>query len=196
MGKPWKLCKRQLEDDIVHQLIPDEWEPERVHSFRAIYMVVDTIRFKANLATLRNKCAKELNRAILDDHAFQHDASLVVAVARGGVDDSSTSQEHRSNKTLRWEGSAAKRLLKQDMDDQQLMDMKPATLQATRAAYGAFDPLVFRKHVHQEKRSRKESPYWAKRKEKKDKKKNKNKKEDSVKKHDECEAFLRSQYQE
>jgi hypothetical protein len=165
-----------LEDDIVHQLIPDEWEPERVHSFRAIYTVVDLIRFRANLANLRKKLAAELNRAVEDDNALHHDESLVHVTSHSAE--------------LRWDGSAAQRFLKEDIDQQQ--GMAPATLQASRSAYAGFDAKVFRKHVHQEKRSRLEAPYWAKKKEQKKKKKTKADKAASAKKDDECEAFLRN----
>jgi hypothetical protein len=179
MGEPWKLCKPKLEDDIINQIIPDEWDPERVHSFRDIYAAVNFGRFKANLANLRQKMATELDRAIQDDEAFQHD------------EDHAASFLAASHKP-RWDGSAAQRLLKKDMlDEATNANLKPATLQATRPEYACFDPKVFRKHVHQEKRSRLESPYWSKKKEDKNKK---NKKADSAKKDDECEAFLQSLY--
>jgi hypothetical protein len=41
MGEPWKLCKPKLEDDIINRIIPDEWDPERVLSFRDIYAAVN-----------------------------------------------------------------------------------------------------------------------------------------------------------
>jgi hypothetical protein len=123
--------------------------------------------------------ATELDRAIQDDEAFQHDedhaAYFLVA-------------SHK----LRWDESAAQRLLKKDMlDEATNANLKPATLQATHPEYACFEPKVFRKYDHQEKRSRLESPYWSKKKEDKNKK---NKKGDSAKKDDECKAFLRSLY--
>jgi hypothetical protein len=182
MGEPWKLCKPKLEEDIIHGIIPDDWDPATVHSFRDIYSIVNFDRFKANLANLRQKAATELDRGVRDDEAYQHDhaPSLLVDVPRAGANS-------------RWDGSAAQRLLKEDMNEATNANLKPATLQGTRPEYACFDPKVFRKHVHQEKRSRLESPYWSKKKDDKNKKK---KKEDSAKKHDECEAFLQSQYQE
>ena len=71
MGGPWKPCKPKLEDDIVNRIVKDHWAPERVHSFRDIYKVVNFDRFKANLANLCKKLSKELDRAIQDEEAFQ-----------------------------------------------------------------------------------------------------------------------------
>jgi hypothetical protein len=182
MGEPWKRCKPKLQDDIVNGIVPDDWDPEKVHSFRDIYVAVNFARFKANLANLRQKMATELDRAIQDDEAFQHD------------EDHAESFLAASRKP-KWDGSAAQRLLKEDMDAAANANLKPAALQATRPEYAFVEPKVFRKHVHQEQRSRKESPYWSKKKEDKDTNKKKQKKNDSATKDDECEAFLQSLYQ-
>jgi hypothetical protein len=68
---------------------------------------------------------------------------------------------------------------------------EPATLQATRPEYASFDPKVFRKHVHQEKRSLGKPILVKKKKEDKNKK---NKRPTVPRKDDECEAFLQSLY--
>jgi hypothetical protein len=186
MGEPWKFCKPKLEDDIVNGFVKDHWAPERVHSFRDIYSVVNFDRFKANLGNLREKLSTELDRAVQDDEAFHQDEFL--ALCRLG-NSSSTSRKPR------WDGSAAQRLLKEDMDDAANANMKPAALRAKRNEYECFDKKTFLKHVHQEKSSRKASPYWSKRREDKNKNK-KNRKEISAKKNDECDAFLQSLQEE
>jgi hypothetical protein len=76
MGEPWKLCKANLESDIVNGIVQDDWTPEKVHSSRDICQAVKFDRFKANLANLRQKMAAELDRAIQDDHAREHDEFL------------------------------------------------------------------------------------------------------------------------
>ena len=184
MGEPWKLCKPKLEDDIVNRIVKGHWAPERVHSFRDIYKVVNFDRFKANLGNLRVKLSTELDRAVQDDEAYQHDEFLALCRPR-----KSLSTSHKP----RWDGSAAQRLLKEDMDEATNANLKPLALRGTRTEYECFDKETFRKHVNQEKSSRKQSPYWSKKREDKNKKE---KKEISAKKNDECEAFLRSQYEE
>jgi hypothetical protein len=146
-----------------------------VHYFRPVCAIVNFDPFKANLANLRQKLARESDRGIQDDEAFQHDEGHAASFLPAS---------HKP----RWDGSAAQRLLKEDMDEPANANLKPATLRATRPEHACFEPLVFRKHVHQEKR-----PHWSKKKDDKDKDK---KEEDSAKKDDECEAFLRSLHQE
>jgi hypothetical protein len=81
--------------------------------------------------------------------------------------------------------SAAPEAPQEDMLTRQKCQFEPATLQATRPEYACFDPKVFRKHVHQEKRSL-GKPILVKKKE--DKGTRRTKKADSAKKDDECEA--------
>ena len=55
----------------------------------------------------------------------------------------------------RWEGSEAERLLKLDIDANMHQLMKPKELRTTRPEYEEFLLTTFRKHIHQETRSRK-----------------------------------------
>ena len=56
----------------------------------------------------------------------------------------------------RWDGSAAQRLLKEDFDDNKhLAYAKPSDFRETRPEYKLFTKVEFRKHVDQEKQSRK-----------------------------------------
>ena len=141
-------------------------------------------RFKANLGNLCAKLSTELDRAVQDDEALQHDQFLALCRPHNS--------SSASRKGPRWDGSAAQRLLKEDMDEAANANLKPLALRAKRAEHECFGKEMFRKHVHQEKSSRKQSPHWSKKKEDK----NKNKEEISAKKNDECEAFLRSQCEE
>ena len=146
---------------------------------------------QANLSNLREKMATELDWAIQDDHAYEHDEILALRRRH----DSSSAASGKPNK---WDGSAAQRLLKEDLNQPTKANLKPSALRATNPEYARFDGKVFRAHVNQWKRSRLESPHWSKKREdKQDKKKDKKtKKEDSAKKEDECEAYLQSLHQE
>jgi hypothetical protein len=58
MGEPWKLCKPKLEEVIVQGIIPGDWDPATVHSFRGIYSIINpTPKKKAETpkATTRSK---------------------------------------------------------------------------------------------------------------------------------------------
>jgi CDGSH-type Zn-finger protein len=158
--------------------------PLKGFTLTSLFIVVNFDRFKANLANLRLKLSTELDRAVQDDEAFQQDEFL--ALCRPG-NSYSTSQKPR------WDGSAAQRLLKADMDVAANANMKPLALRAKRNEYKCFNKKTFLKHVHQEKSSRKASPYWSKKREDKNKK---NRKEISAKKNDECDAFLQSLQEE
>jgi hypothetical protein len=152
----WKLCKPKLEDDIINQIIPDEWDPERVH-FQGYYAAVNFGRFKANLANLRQKMATELDRAIQDDEAFQHD------------EDQAASFLAASHKPRWIIGSPEAPQERHGRGYKCQFETGNSPGNPSRICF-CFDPKVFRKHVHQEKRSRLESPYWSKKKEDKNKK--------------------------
>jgi hypothetical protein len=61
-----------------------------------------------------------------------------------------------------WAGSEAARLLKIDVDNGRHLTMKPRELYALddRPEYRIWPLKVFRKHIHQEVRSRKTQAYW------------------------------------
>jgi hypothetical protein len=55
----------------------------------------------------------------------------------------------------RWAGSAAERLLKNDITDGQHLLMKPQTLYQSRLEYQQFNLTTFRGHIYQEIKRRK-----------------------------------------
>jgi len=63
----------------------------------------------------------------------------------------------------RWDGSKAQRLLKLDIDSGEHKKMKPEKLHATRTEYQDFPLKVFRDHINQETKSRREKAYWLNR---------------------------------
>ena len=63
----------------------------------------------------------------------------------------------------RWDWHAAKNSLKADIDameKEEMPKMSPAELRKRRLEYQEFPLEVFSDHIHQEKRSRRERPYW------------------------------------
>jgi hypothetical protein len=106
--------------------------------------------FARNLANLRKALKEQNERSSVDSRALAYDKKLYpqcdVTDSRG---------------LPRWEGSDAERLLKFDIDRGEHNKMKRSELHLTRVAYQAFSLTVFRKHIHQEVRSRKERASWS-----------------------------------
>jgi len=71
----------------------------------------------------------------------------------------------------RWEGSEAERLLKLDMEEGLHKVLRPQEPIYNHPEYAGWPLEVFRNHIHQNMRSKLETPYWmAKRAEKEAKK--------------------------
>ena len=117
---------------------------------------LDRDRFKDNFKNLKDRIKKNKSRAEEDQAGYLNDMKFYKLAK-------DTEGE--------WHGSAAEGLLKQDVGNLKHLEMKPKKLQTTRDEYEEFELKVFRGHVHQEVRSRKESNYWLVKKRKKDKKK-------------------------
>jgi hypothetical protein len=73
----------------------------------------------------------------------------------------------------RWDGSDAQRLLRHDIDKKRNEEYTPSQLRDKRPEYQAFPLKVFRDHIQQELRSRREKGYWLNRKARKEKEKKK-----------------------
>jgi len=149
-------AKKLLEKDIIDGKL-DGMGAEAVYHFRPEYQKYVFTNFETNLTNLRAKLEGLSELADEDGAALAHDLALNLRVNRKPYP--------------RWQGTEAERLLKQDLDIGRHLDMYPRVLQATRPEYAPFPGKVFRDHIHQELRARKERPYWmARRKEKEEKK--------------------------
>ncbi len=152
--EPWRnsRAKQLLVQDIVGGKL-DGLRPKEVHGFRLEYKERPYKTFRTNLNTLRKKY-KQLENLAQEDHAY-----LVHDLALG--------RRQNSRPYPRWQGTIAEKLLKQDIDNGRHLDMPPRELRLTRCEYLRYPGQVFRDHIHQELRARKERPYWmARRKEK------------------------------
>ena len=151
------LCaaKKLLSKDILDGKTSGK-KLKQVYEMHAVYKQYAYNNFRANLRCLKINLQELQDRADEDLAAFLHDEAL----------------DLRANKPYpRWGGSVAEELLKRDIDNGRLETMKPQQLQATRPQYSPYPLKVFRDHVQQELRSRRERSYWLARRRQKEKEK-------------------------
>ena len=159
--EPWRnsRAKQLLIRDIVEGKL-DGLRPKQVHQYRLEYNERPYNNFRTNLNTLRKKYQQLENLAQVDHAHLMHDLAL--------------GRRQNSKPYPRWQGTIAEKFLKQDIDSGRHLDMPPRQLRLTRPEYRCYPGQVFRDHIHQELRARKERPYWmARRKEKAEEKKKK-----------------------
>jgi hypothetical protein len=121
-----------------------------------LYQPYGLTRFRSNYNSLKVAIKKNKEKADSDSAALAHDRQLHPPPA------THTSTSHGCYP--RWDGSAAQRLLKQDVDSGLAENLKPQLLHAYRPEYVVFPLEVFRDHIHQERRARTEKAYWLNRK--------------------------------
>ena len=144
---PWKysIAKRMLKNDILSGRVAD-LTPDQVYNSREEYQQYDKTRFKSNYSNLKKQLGRDFGRAAFDNEA------LIVDKAARNFTPSTTYPP--------WHGSAAQNWLKHDINLKMHELMKPKELYETRAEYRKFPLKVFRDHIQQEVRDRKERPYW------------------------------------
>ena len=124
-----------------------------VYAMRAEYKPYNPKNFATNLRNLRSSIQKQQKYADEDSAALAHDLLLHPHAAT----------DPRGYPRSRWDGSKAQRLLKLDIDAGEHEKMKPEKLHATRTEYQDFPLKVFRDHINQETKSRREKAYWLNR---------------------------------
>jgi hypothetical protein len=147
-----------LKEDIVSGYVVPMMKPAAIHPLRIEYQNVKYENFSANLNRLRKTLGSQSDEALFDDAAVAHDRQL---------------HPIRCNNPPHWDGSEDQRLLKIDINTGKHLRMQP---RQENDAYQVFSLDVFRNHIHQEVRSRKESPYWVAKKAVKQRKKERKKK--------------------
>jgi hypothetical protein len=147
---PWREhpLRAFLEAELANYNIPvdvDEMGPKEVwqtycnredtaHLFEGM---VFGAAFKRRLASLRATMGASLNRAAMDQMAFD--------THRRNFPYQTFDDAGKRN----WYGSAAEELLEEDLADGLYPTMKPAQLYALRPEYQEFSLDVFRGHIHQ-----------------------------------------------
>ena len=144
---PWRYSKtkKQLIKDIKDGNI-DWMPPKEVHAFRPEYEKRPYTNFRNNLKNLRDSLHMFIGLADEDEAALLHDEALNL--------------RKNSKPYPRWHGSEAEGLLKVDIDNGLYVPKKARELHNSREEYQEFPLEVFRGHIHQENRSRRERPYW------------------------------------
>jgi hypothetical protein len=121
---------------------PTDEDSEEVEEYREKYPIVASYPrpdlFPSRLAALREQVKEGLTRAEEDQIAFDiyvknHPKSTVAA----------------NGKYPEWEGSAAQRLLAEDIENELHLDKLPQDLHDSRAEYQQFPLKVFRDHIYQ-----------------------------------------------
>jgi hypothetical protein len=155
-AEKWKdsRAKKKLTKDILSGKVPPEWKPKRVLATRSELYKPYEKNFGNNLRNLRKSLIAQQDRADEDDAAVWHDLNLFP----------------RSNNDPRgyprWHGSAAQRLLKEDISAGKHIRLLPREIQKTRDEYKLYPLKVFSDHICQEKTSRHAKSYWLSRQKK------------------------------
>jgi hypothetical protein len=146
----WELAKEILIVEISEGRVTKAMGPKHTYSMKEEYRRVDYTRFRANLNNLHIALSKVQGRADVDEAAVAHDRMLYPI----NVDNPSASYP-------RWGGSESARLLKIDIDNDLHLTMTPKQLRLFEdRPYRLFPLEVFRRHIHQEVRSRISTAYW------------------------------------
>jgi hypothetical protein len=145
---PWNKsdAKRLLERDLASGLIPvsgRDMGSLAVYASRPEYAAFPVNVFTRRLAALRVLARGQNARRASDAAALMRDQQLRPQAT------------HNSNGVLRWEGSDAERLLKDDMSNGVHTQMAPQAMYNTRAEYQLFTLDQFRGHIYQESKRRK-----------------------------------------
>jgi len=146
--KFWKEARPLLIQDIAGGFILENMMAEDVHKLRDEYAKCKLANFKTNLKNLREALNREERNANEDATNILHDRSKHPIVGNPKFS------------YPRWDGSAASRLLKHDVDNGIINQKTPKELQLFRPEYQLFPLEVFRKHIHQEKQKRLGRAYW------------------------------------
>lgn len=108
----------------------------------------DRGKFPARLKSIRNEVSKKKAAAQADKRSLDHDRGLYPKKAVDPV-----------TGKVRWDGSPAQTLLKEDVANGKHLRLKPRALHDSRPEYKAFDLDTFRGHIYREKDRHKFSGY-------------------------------------
>ncbi len=143
-------------------------EPEELYQMSELFQQYEEEKFFEYLENLKAAVAKEKKAIVFDEKALAHDRKIYKP------------RDTNANGTKRWDRSAAKQLLHQDVKEKRHVNKTPMQLWNSRDEYKDFDLATFRGHVYQEEYAQKGRSYWQwlkeeKRKEKALKQERKNK---------------------
>jgi len=144
MPTVWETAKAKLYIEITEGRLSDDVKAIDVWNSDEVYKKVKKENFSSNLRELRKRIHKFQHEAEIDKHAFANDRRL-----------------HPIDHTGRWGGSKAAELLKKDIDEgKSPSDAFDLYYSPERNEYKIVTYEQFRKHMHQEIRSRRDTCYW------------------------------------
>ncbi|KAL7525979.1 hypothetical protein ACHAXR_001251, partial [Thalassiosira sp. AJA248-18] len=154
-----RLLIKLIHDDKswVHRMTPEE-----IHQSNPLFANYPFPKFKEYLKCIQSTMAtqKEIVR-VNEQEIWQEELAFP-----------------RENTTDRgypfWDTHAARGLLQEDVGDGRADEMTPKELQKTRTEYMIFPLHVFRSHIYQEKRRKREEPGWVHKRNKKGQKMHEN----------------------
>jgi hypothetical protein len=150
---PWKdsTAKQMLTKDLNDGMVTPDMKPKQVFQMREELYTPYAKNFASNYRSLQRSILALHTRRDEDDAWVAHDRLLCPPQA---VD---------PHGYPRWDGSAAQRLLKQDVAVGKHEELRPKELRSTRIEYMQFPLKTFRDHIHQEKNSEHQKSYWLNR---------------------------------
>ena len=149
---PWEIAKPLLEQDVINRDVTDDMPPRQVKQMRDEYKNCGK-SFGSNYRRLQKSIRQHKSRAFKDASAYNHDKQL------------KTLARYDPNC---WEGSEAKALLAEDIEDEMHKKLTPKQLWLLREEYRVFELDVFRPHIYQIERSKRETNYWKVKQKKKE----------------------------
>ena len=133
--------KKLLFDDLVAGRL-DGKMPRHAQATRPEYLAMDKTKFGSRFCMLCKSVRKDKACADLDNQA------VVEFLNHRPTLPPTTNQP-------RWDGSAAQRQLRIDVQENRHVNITPQAFQATNEVYRTFSPGAFRNHIYQEVRHQK-----------------------------------------
>jgi hypothetical protein len=153
-------AKELLKKDIEEGRVTEVMMAREVYAMHPEFDIYKFQNFANNLKSLRALVKRNKESAAFDSAALANDQGNHPrpAMTAAGLP--------------RWYESDAERLLKVDVNQLQHETMTPQALHESRPEHQVFSLHIFRQHIQQESRSRKEKNYWLNARKNKNKNKN------------------------
>ena len=138
---PWKhsRAKEILKKEIINETVKPDMTPEFVYSMHSIFSQYSFSCFKDNLKNLHEAVKRDIGQMERDALDYGHDLAII-------------RQRRITSGVTRipWHGSAARRLLVQDVREGKHKTMKPIEFYHSREEYKEYTLQKVRNHIYQE----------------------------------------------
>jgi len=140
----YSRAKEILYDDIISGTVLSHMKPAIVYQMHPEYKLYPYKNFPTNLRNLRKAIGLKQVEADRVTSALAHDLQVRIP----------------PNDPLRWNGSAAQKLLLQDIAAGLHQGLKPAQIWSSRPEYKCFDKKKFSNYLHHAANQEVEKAYW------------------------------------